>query len=101
MNKNNRLNSKLELLEGSSYCRTQYTTIGDCSMSLYKSVIRDLKNRVREVSFLDISKNDVIRKLKSIYYDNITNTNITYETYMEVTVYLVILKALQTTYQIH
>ena len=70
-------------------------------MSLYKSVLRDLKNRVREVSFLDISKNDVIRKLKTIYYDNITNTNITYETYMEVTVYLVILKALQTTYQIH
>lgn len=70
-------------------------------MSLYKDVIRDLKNKVREISFLDISKNDVIRKLKSIYYHNITNTNITYETYMEVTVYLVILKALQTTYQIH
>ena len=69
-------------------------------MSLNKDVIKDLKNRVKELSFTDISKNDVIRKLKTIYYANITNKNITYNTYLEVTAYLVLLKSLQTNYRI-
>lgn len=69
-------------------------------MNLNKRVIKDLKNRVKTLSFMDISKNDVIRNLKTIYYSNITNKNITYDTYIEVTAYIVLLKSLQTNYRI-
>lgn len=69
-------------------------------MNLNKRVIKDLKNRVKVLSFMDISKNDIIRNLKNIYYSNITNKNITYDTYIEVTAYIVLLKSLQTNYRI-
>jgi hypothetical protein len=69
-------------------------------MNLNKRVIKDLKNRVKALSFMDISKNDIIRNLKTIYYSNITNKNITYDTYIEVTAYIVLLKSLQTNYRI-
>lgn len=69
-------------------------------MNLNKRVIKDLKNRVKALSFMDISKNDIIRNLKTIYYSNITNKNITYDTYIEVTAYIVLLKSLQTNYRV-
>lgn len=65
-----------------------------------KNVIKDLKNRVRELSFKDIKEKDIIRILKNIYYDNVKNKNISYSTYIEITSYLVILKSIRTLYQI-
>ena len=65
-----------------------------------KNVIKDLKNKVRELSFKDVTENDIIRILKNIYYANIKNKNISYSTYLEITAYIVLLKSLKTLYLI-
>lgn len=70
-------------------------------MDLNKNVLKDLKNKVKELSFKDLTKNDIVRKLKVIFYENITNKNIEYNTYLEITAYLVLLKSLQTIYRVH
>lgn len=70
-------------------------------MDLNKNVLKDLKNKVKELSFKDLTKNDIVRKLKVIFYENITNKNIKYNTYLEITAYLVLLKSLQTIYRVH
>jgi hypothetical protein len=62
------------------------------------AVVNALKKRVKELSFTNITKNDVIRALKKIYYDNIREDELPFETYLEVTSYLVLLKALKTNY---
>lgn len=63
-----------------------------------QKVVNALKKRVKELSFTNLTKNDVIRRLKNIYYDTIYEDDISYETYLEVTSYLVLLKALKTNY---
>ena len=63
-----------------------------------QKVVNALKKRVKELSFTNITKNDVIRALKKIYYDNIHEDELPFETYLEVTSYLVLLKALKTNY---
>lgn len=65
-----------------------------------KDIIKDLKNKVRDLSFTDMSEKEIVRKLKTIYYDNIKNKNISYSTYLEVTAYLVLLKSVKTLYHI-
>lgn len=67
-------------------------------MSKQNVVVNALKKRVKELSFTNITKNDVIRALKKIYYDNIREDELPFETYLEVTSYLVLLKALKTNY---
>ena len=67
-------------------------------MSKQNIVVNALKKRVKELSFTNLTKNDVIRELKKIYYDNIRENEISYETYLEVTSYLVLLKAFKTSY---
>lgn len=63
-----------------------------------QKVVNALKKRVKELSFTNLTKNDVIRRLKNIYYDTIYEDDISYETYLDVTSYLVILKAFKTNY---
>lgn len=65
-----------------------------------KNVIKDLKNKVRELSFKDVTENDILRILKNIYFNNIKNKNISYYTYLEITAYIVLLKSLKTLYHI-
>ena len=65
-----------------------------------KDIIKDLKNKVRDLSFTDVSEKEIVRKLKTIYYDNIKNKDISYSTYLEVTAYLVLLKSVKTLYHI-
>lgn len=65
-----------------------------------KDIIKDLKNKVRDLSFTDMSEKEIVRKLKTIYYDNIKNKDISYSTYLEVTAYLVLLKSVKTLYHI-
>ena len=67
-------------------------------MSKQNAVVNALKKRVKELSFTNITKNDVIRALKKIYYDNIREDELPFETYLEVTSYLVLLKTLKTNY---
>ena len=63
-----------------------------------QKVVNALKKRVKELSFTNLTKNDVIRALKKIYYDNIREDELPFETYLEVASYLVVLKALKTNY---
>ena len=63
-------------------------------MSLNKIVVKDLKKRVKELSFLDLDINDVKRFLKNTYYSCIGNKHIEYSTYLEVTAYLILLRVL-------
>lgn len=65
-----------------------------------KDIIKDLKNKVRDLSFTDMNEKEIVRKLKTIYYDNIKNKDISYSTYLEVTAYLVLLKSVKTLYHI-
>lgn len=65
-----------------------------------KDIIKDLKNKVRDLSFTDMSEKEIVRRLKTIYYDNIKNKDISYSTYLEVTAYLVLLKSVKTLYHI-
>lgn len=65
-----------------------------------KDIIKDLKNKVRDLSFTDVSEKEIVRRLKTIYYDNIKNKDISYSTYLEVTAYLVLLKSVKTLYHI-
>ena len=60
-----------------------------------KIIVNALKKRVKELSFLSLTENDVIRKLKNVFYDNIKEDNISYETYLDITSYLIILKTLK------
>lgn len=69
-------------------------------MSLNKNVVKDLKNKVRELSFKDLSENDILRELKVIYYSNLKNKEISYKTYLDVTAYIVLLKSVKTFYQV-
>lgn len=69
-------------------------------MSLNKNVVKDLKNKVRELSFKDLSENDILRELKVIYYSNLKNKEISYNTYLNVTAYIVLLKSVKTFYQV-
>ena len=65
-----------------------------------KKVITNLKNRIYELSLQKITENDIIRILKNIYFSNIKNNNISYNTYIEVTSYLVLLKSIKTSYKV-
>lgn len=65
-----------------------------------KDIIKDLKNKVRDLSFTDVNEKEIVRRLKTIYYDNIKNKDISYSTYLEVTAYLVLLKSVKTLYHI-
>lgn len=69
-------------------------------MSLNKNVVKDLKNKVKELSFKDLTENDILRELKVIYYSNIKNKEISYKTYLDVTAYIVLLKSVKTFYQV-
>lgn len=69
-------------------------------MSLNKNVVKDLKNKVRELSFKDLSENDILRELKVIYYSNLKNKEISYKTYLDITAYIVLLKSVKTFYQV-
>lgn len=69
-------------------------------MGLNKNVVKDLKNKVRELSFKDLSENDILRELKVIYYSNLKNKEISYKTYLNVTAYIVLLKSVKTFYQV-
>ena len=69
-------------------------------MGLNKNVIKDLKNKVRELSFKDLSENDILRELKVIYYSNLKNKEISYKTYLDITAYIVLLKSIKTFYQV-
>ena len=69
-------------------------------MSLNKNVVKDLKNKVKELSFKDLTENDILRELKVIYYSNIKNKEISYKTYLDVTAYIVLLKSIKTFYQV-
>lgn len=69
-------------------------------MSLNKNVVKDLKNKVRELSFKDLSESDILRELKVIYYSNLKNKEISYKTYLDVTAYIVLLKSVKTFYQV-
>ena len=62
-------------------------------------IVSALKKRVKSLSFSDISETEVIRKLKTIYYDNIRETEFSFETYLEVTSLLIILKSIKTNYR--
>ena len=68
-------------------------------MSTNTTIVNALKKRVKELSFSEISEKDVIRKLKTMYYDNIREKEFPYETYLEVTSLLVLLKAFKTNYR--
>lgn len=63
------------------------------------TIVNALKKRVKELSFSEISEKDVIRKLKTMYYDNIREEEFPYEMYLEVTSLLVLLKAFKTNYR--
>lgn len=65
-----------------------------------KDIIKDLKNKVRDLSFTDMSEKEIVRRLKTIYYDNVKNKDISYSTYLEVTAYLVLLKSVKTLYHV-
>ena len=65
-----------------------------------KDIIKDLKHKVRDLSFTDMSEKEIVRRLKTIYYDNVKNKDISYSTYLEVTAYLVLLKSVKTLYHI-
>ena len=67
-------------------------------MSKQNAIVNALKKRVKELSFTNLTKTDILRTLKNIYYDNIRNDEISYEIYLEVTSYLVLLKTLKTNY---
>ena len=69
-------------------------------MGLNKNVIKDLKNKVRELSFKDLSENDILRELKVIYYSNLKNKELSYKTYLEIFAYIVLLKSVKTFYQV-
>ena len=63
------------------------------------AIVNALKKRVKTLSFSDISETEVLRKLKTIYYDNIRETKFSFETYLEVTSLLIILKSIKTNYR--
>lgn len=67
-------------------------------MSKQNAIVNALKKRVKELSFTNLTKIDILRTLKNIYYDNIRNDEISYEVYLEVTSYLILLKTLKTNY---
>lgn len=41
--------------------------------SLYKEVIKDIKKLVTQYAFQNTTETDIIRNLKTLYYDNIKN----------------------------
>lgn len=51
------------------------------------------------LSFSDISETEIIRKLKTVYYDNIRETEFSFDTYLEVTSLLILLKSIKTNYR--
>ena len=69
-------------------------------MVLNKSIVKDLKNKVKELSFKDLSENDILRELKVIYYANVKNKELSYKTYLEISAYIVLLKSVKTFYQV-
>lgn len=69
-------------------------------MNLKKEIVKDLNNKVQKLSFTNVTRNDILRKIKDIYYENVSLKEISYGTYLEIAVYLVLYKSLQTNYQI-
>jgi hypothetical protein len=63
------------------------------------AIVNALKKRVKTLSFSDISETEIIRKLKTIYYDNIRETEFSFDTYLEVTSLLILLKSIKTNYR--
>ena len=63
------------------------------------AIVNALKKRVKMLSFSDISETEIIRKLKTIYYDNIRETEFSFDTYLEVTSLLILLKSIKTNYR--
>lgn len=63
--------------------------------SLYKEVIKDIKKLVTQYAFQNTTETDIIRNLKTLYYDNIKNKNISYDAYLKATVYVILLASLR------